>query len=162
MRNGRLQHSPSAWQWNFRLHDILYILLVLPISVLCKMWQLMIEMLAHLNSEVRSWPCLMHSGIYQLLFKSLQRREPKPALSDMSESSSVWSLQFPTAGAYLPHLNEKPWVGEDWGALPFCYICIQCLQERSSPPSSRTSGTTTKQRGRMEPFIHSEMGQGWR
>lgn len=53
----------------------------------------------------------------------------------MSVSSSVWSLQFPTAWAYLPHLYEKPWGGEDWEPDWFSYICIQCLEAmRKEPP----------------------------
>lgn len=56
----------------------------------------------------------------------------------MSVTSSVWSLQFPTASAYLLHLYEKP-VKREPGWLS--YICIQCLEamRREQPGSDATT-----------------------
>lgn len=87
-----------------------------------------IQMSVHLDSKWRTLPWLIHYKIQQLQFKNLQWREAKPALSDMSVSLSVWSLQFPTAWAYLLHLYEKLWGGEGWEPVWLYYICIQCLE----------------------------------
>lgn len=62
----------------------------------------------------------------------------------MSVSSSVWSLQFPTAWAYLLHLYEKLWRGEGWEPGWLSYICIQCLKamRKEHLPLQPDSSTT--------------------